>query len=623
MMRLNHFGCVLAAGALALGALACGDRRGDVAGPGGAVQIRLRGAVTGGATEAYAKVDAAHVTVSVANAALLDTTVAFAAASQPDVTLSVQLADPSGTVAVSVDLVGSGAVLFHGGGSAELRRGTTTSVPVTVAPVVAAVTAPDSVALTAIGDVVRLRAAAVFASGDTVVSPAGSWAGDGGTVFTVTADGLVTASREGVGQATVSYQGKTHVTRVRVQAAVASVVVSPSTASLTIGGTQTFTAVASDRNGNALQRTIAWASSNTGVATVDQGGLVTAVAPGSATISASSEGRTGTATVTVAQPLVGVSPTQVSFSLIQGDPASSQTVSVVNAGGGTLSGLSATVSSGGSGWLSASLASTTAPTTLTLTADPGSLAIGTYSATVTVASNIPGAGSVPVAVTVTVQPRVQPIVGVTRSSLSLQTFSTMGSATDSLTVFNAGNGTLTGITMTTTYPVGAPSGWLSVSPTASASAPFLLWVTASAYNPAGPYLGYGTYYATVVVSSSVPGAGSRSVAVTFNVTQPPILTVTPTSLSIAGTDTTSKTITITNTGTGTITGISAGAITYSCTSPTAGCPTGWLTMTAPGSTAPTSMTVRHGFMATSGNNATARFTISSSAGSQQVTVTVP
>src|SRR5439155_23530059 len=45
-----------------------------------------------------------------------------------------------------------------------------------------------------------------------------------------------------------------------------------------------------------------WRSNNTAVATVSAGGLVTAVAAGSATISATSGGITGTAAVTVTAP---------------------------------------------------------------------------------------------------------------------------------------------------------------------------------------------------------------------------------------------------------------------------------------------------------------------------------
>lgn len=51
--------------------------------------------------------------------------------------------------------------------------------------------------------------------------------------------------------------------------------------------------------GGLLPVSAAWSSSNISVATVDQNGLVTAVANGTATITASAGGATGTATVTV------------------------------------------------------------------------------------------------------------------------------------------------------------------------------------------------------------------------------------------------------------------------------------------------------------------------------------
>src|SRR5207244_7837774 len=46
-------------------------------------------------------------------------------------------------------------------------------------------------------------------------------------------------------------------------------------------------------------RTVTWSSSNTAVATVSTSGLVSGVAPGSITISATSEGKSGTAAITV------------------------------------------------------------------------------------------------------------------------------------------------------------------------------------------------------------------------------------------------------------------------------------------------------------------------------------
>ena len=72
------------------------------------------------------------------------------------------------------------------------------------------------------------------------------------------------------------------------------------TASLTAGLTTQATAVTADSLGTPLTgRTVTWSSSATTVATVSDSGLVTAVAPGTANITATSEGKSGFATVTV------------------------------------------------------------------------------------------------------------------------------------------------------------------------------------------------------------------------------------------------------------------------------------------------------------------------------------
>src|SRR2546426_7370702 len=58
-----------------------------------------------------------------------------------------------------------------------------------------------------------------------------------------------------------------------------------------------------DAGGNVLTgRVISWGSSNTTVATVSGSGLVTGVTAGAVTITATSEGKNGTAAVTVAAP---------------------------------------------------------------------------------------------------------------------------------------------------------------------------------------------------------------------------------------------------------------------------------------------------------------------------------
>jgi len=67
-----------------------------------------------------------------------------------------------------------------------------------------------------------------------------------------------------------------------------------------VNSTVQLTATTRDANGNALGgRVITWSTSDPNVATVDQTGLVRGVGPGSATITATSEGKSGTAAITV------------------------------------------------------------------------------------------------------------------------------------------------------------------------------------------------------------------------------------------------------------------------------------------------------------------------------------
>ena len=84
---------------------------------------------------------------------------------------------------------------------------------------------------------------------------------------------------------------------------VASVSVAPSSATVPVGQSVQLTATPKDANGNALSgRAVTWSSSNTSVANVDGSGLVTAAAAGSATITATSEGQSGTSSITVTPP---------------------------------------------------------------------------------------------------------------------------------------------------------------------------------------------------------------------------------------------------------------------------------------------------------------------------------
>jgi len=81
---------------------------------------------------------------------------------------------------------------------------------------------------------------------------------------------------------------------------VASVTVTPAAASAQVGHTLQLIATPKDANGNVLAgRVVTWATSNAGVDTVSGSGMVYARAAGTATDTATSEGHSGMASITV------------------------------------------------------------------------------------------------------------------------------------------------------------------------------------------------------------------------------------------------------------------------------------------------------------------------------------
>src|SRR6266516_4737582 len=128
------------------------------------------------------------------------------------------------------------------------------------------------------------------------------YAATGGTI---SADGLYTAGQTAGPHHVVATQSSggtlTDTAAVTITTIpVASVTVSPTTASLQVSATRQFTAVTKDSTGNTLTgRVVTWASSNTAVATVSTSGVVSGMASGPATITATSEGQSGTTALTI------------------------------------------------------------------------------------------------------------------------------------------------------------------------------------------------------------------------------------------------------------------------------------------------------------------------------------
>ena len=103
----------------------------------------------------------------------------------------------------------------------------------------------------------------------------------------------------------------------RIETGIAGqVIVSPDSASIPAGGTQQFTAAATDLHGNPLACAVTWSSGNTAAATVDGNGLATGVAPGSATITATCQAASGSATLTVFNPNTPPVPQDDAFEAI-------------------------------------------------------------------------------------------------------------------------------------------------------------------------------------------------------------------------------------------------------------------------------------------------------------------
>ncbi|QOG02107.1 Ig-like domain-containing protein [Flavobacterium sp. MDT1-60] len=94
--------------------------------------------------------------------------------------------------------------------------------------------------------------------------------------------------------------------------AVTGVTVSPTTATLSVGATQQLTPTVAPAN--ATNKTVSYSSNNTGVATVNGAGLVTAIASGSATIMVTTQDGAKTATAVITVNTSNVAVTSVSLS---------------------------------------------------------------------------------------------------------------------------------------------------------------------------------------------------------------------------------------------------------------------------------------------------------------------
>ena len=237
---------------------------------------------------------------------------------------------------VSVD-AGSGLVTAHANtpspvtitASAGGKNGTAT-VSVAQAAASVAVGPGSSATLTSLGATVQLSAVARDALSNVISGAAFTWASDTLANATVSATGLVQAMANGSANITASSGGvKSPNFPITVQQVVASVVVSTkvagaSTTLASIGDTLALQASGFDANSHAIPGTVAgtftWHSDATGLATVDTSGVVTAVANGTANITATSANSVVSASfpVTIQQAAISVTVSPSTASIAEG-----------------------------------------------------------------------------------------------------------------------------------------------------------------------------------------------------------------------------------------------------------------------------------------------------------------
>jgi uncharacterized protein YjdB len=160
---------------------------------------------------------------------------------------------------------------------------------------------------------------------DNATNKTVSWSSSNASVASVDASGKVSAVAEGTATITAKAGDKTatcSVTVTKKVVAVESVTLDKSSLELNEGETATLTATV--KPDNASDKTVTWSSSKTSVATVDANGKVTAVAEGTATITAKAGDKTATCSVTVKKNTVAVESVTLdksSLELTEGETA--------------------------------------------------------------------------------------------------------------------------------------------------------------------------------------------------------------------------------------------------------------------------------------------------------------
>lgn len=356
--------------------------------------------------------------------------------------------------------------------------------------------------------------------------------------------------------------------------------IDPTAAEILVGGNVQLTAF------NAPS-TPTWSSSASQVATViAETGYVVGVGRGTATISAVAEGAVASIEVTVLQPpaITLSTPTVDFFMDVGGANPASQTVQVGNSGDVALTGLSVQGITYGPNnprnWLTVTPSGDAAPATLTLAANGLGLPRGVYTATVQIASTT--AANSPQSIGVMLHVQKDAEIAVSRTTVPMAGIPGV-TINETVDLTNAGDKTLDGLAVEVRYPPNMPANWLTATLDGTI-APTTIRLAATTQS-----LPVGSYTTVVRVTSGIAGVAPVDITVNLTVSPGPAITLSSTVVNLqanTGQNPANQMVQVTNGGGGSLTGLGIGAITYE-----AGQPTGWLTATLSGTTAPASITL--------------------------------
>jgi BACON domain-containing protein len=292
---------------------------------------------------------------------------------------------------------------------------------------------------------------------------------------------------------------------------------------------------------------------------------------------------------------LSVTPTSLSFSYQQGGTLpSSKTLSVSSSNY-----TSFTAATSGASWLSISKTSGTTPTSISVSVRPGTMAAGTYRASITLTSRA-GSVNVPVTMTITAATTTRLVVSPTSLSFSYQ----QGGSTPASQSLSVTSSTSTAINFTDSK---SSASWLTISRT-SGTTPSSIGVSVNASG-----LAVGTYNASIALSSS---AGSITVPVTLSVTNSTTahLVVSPSTLAFGftqgGTAPGAQNISVTSS--------TGSAISFTDSKSSAS----WLTISRTSGTTPITIGVSVAPGTLAAGTYTASVSVSSNAGSATVPVTL-